>query len=143
MCCLLSHFSHVLLFEIPWTIACQAPLSMGFTKREYWSGKNIGVGCHALLQMIFPTQGLNPHLLCLVQWQVGSLPPAPSGKKASQCLLSPTPSSPIPALCSFSPTPDLLLAFTGALACTLPPPDNDLGPVIKQRGPGMLQSMES
>ena len=37
-------------------------------------GKNIGVGCHALLQGIFLTQGLNPSLLCLLYWQVGSLP---------------------------------------------------------------------
>ena len=29
-------------------------------------GKNTGVGCHALLQGIFPTQGLNPHLLPLI-----------------------------------------------------------------------------
>ena len=29
-------------------------------------GKNIGVGCHALLQGIFPTQESNPHLLCLL-----------------------------------------------------------------------------
>ena len=28
-------------------------------------GKNTGIGCHALLQEIFPTQGSNPHLLCL------------------------------------------------------------------------------
>ena len=34
-------------------------------------GKNTGVGCHALFQGIFPTQGSN---LCLVHWQVGSLP---------------------------------------------------------------------
>ena len=32
-------------------------------------GKNTGVGCHALLQGIFPTQGSNPHLLCLLLWQ--------------------------------------------------------------------------
>ena len=25
-------------FVIPWTVACQAPLSMGFSRREYWSG---------------------------------------------------------------------------------------------------------
>ena len=30
--------SHVLFFVTPWTIACQAPLSMGFSKQEYWSG---------------------------------------------------------------------------------------------------------
>ena len=29
-------------------------------------GKNTRVGCHFLLQGIFPTQGLNPHLLCLL-----------------------------------------------------------------------------
>ena len=34
-------------------------------------GKNTGVGCHFLLQEIFPPQGLNPHLL---HWQVDSLP---------------------------------------------------------------------
>ena len=37
-------------------------------------------GCHALLQEIFPTQGSNPHLLCLLHWQAGSLPLAPPGK---------------------------------------------------------------
>ena len=30
--------NHVWLFVIPWTIACQAPLSMGFSRQEYWSG---------------------------------------------------------------------------------------------------------
>ena len=34
-------------------------------------GKNTGVGCHALLQGIFPTQGSNPRLLCLLHWQAG------------------------------------------------------------------------
>ena len=32
-------------------------------------GKNTGVGYHALLQGIFPTQGLNLHLLSLLHWQ--------------------------------------------------------------------------
>ena len=36
--CELSCFSHVLLFATLWTIACQAPLSMGFSRQEYWSG---------------------------------------------------------------------------------------------------------
>ena len=35
--CLLSRFSHVWLFATLWTIACQAPLSMGFSRQEYWS----------------------------------------------------------------------------------------------------------
>ena len=42
-------------------------------------GKNTGVGCHALLQGIFLTQGSNPCLLCLLHWQAGSLPLAPLG----------------------------------------------------------------
>ena len=33
-----SCFSHVQLFATPWTIACQTPLSMGFSRQEYWSG---------------------------------------------------------------------------------------------------------
>ena len=55
--CVLSHFSLVWLFVTLWTIACQAPLSMGFP------GKNTGVGCHALLQEIFSIQGSN-HVTC-------------------------------------------------------------------------------
>ena len=43
-------------------------------------GKNTRVGCHALLQRIFPTQGSNPSLLCLLHWQVISLPLVPPGK---------------------------------------------------------------
>ena len=35
---LLSHFSRVCLFMISWTLACQAPLSIGFSREEYWSG---------------------------------------------------------------------------------------------------------
>ena len=33
-----SHFSHIQHFVTLWTIACQAPLSMGFSRQEYWSG---------------------------------------------------------------------------------------------------------
>ena len=35
--CMLSHFSRVRLFAALWTVACQAPLSMGFSRQEYWS----------------------------------------------------------------------------------------------------------
>ena len=58
--CVLCSVSHVWLFVTPWTIAHQAPLSMGF------SSKNPGVHNHFLLQGIFPTQGLNLHLPCLL-----------------------------------------------------------------------------
>ena len=36
--CMLSRFSHVQLFATLWTVACQAPLSMGLSRQEYWSG---------------------------------------------------------------------------------------------------------
>ena len=36
--CVCVLFSHVWLFATPWTVACQAPMSMEFSKQEYWSG---------------------------------------------------------------------------------------------------------
>ena len=36
--CVLSRFSPVLLFAALWTVALQAPLSMGVSRQEYWSG---------------------------------------------------------------------------------------------------------
>ena len=35
---MLSHFNHVRLYATLWRVACQAPLSMGFSRQEYWSG---------------------------------------------------------------------------------------------------------
>ena len=35
---MLSHFSRVQVFVTPRTADCQAPLSMGFSRQEYWSG---------------------------------------------------------------------------------------------------------
>ena len=35
---MLSRFSHFQLFETLWIIACQGPLSKGFSRQEYWSG---------------------------------------------------------------------------------------------------------
>ena len=55
--CILSRFSPVQLFVTPWTVARQIPLSVGFSRQEYWSG---------LLGPppgIFLTQELNSHLL--------------------------------------------------------------------------------
>ena len=72
--CVLSRFSCFWLFATLWTVAFQAPLSMGFSRQEHWSG----LPC--LVQGIFMTQGSNLHLLCLLHWQVGSLPLAPPGK---------------------------------------------------------------
>ena len=51
------------------------------------SGMDTGVGCHALLQGIFLTQGSNPRVLCLLHWQMGSLPPVPPGKPGDTSML--------------------------------------------------------
>ena len=61
---MLSCFSHVQLFAAPWTVAHQAPLSLGFSRQEYWSGL-----C-ALLWGIFLTQGSNPcvYVSCTARW---------------------------------------------------------------------------
>ena len=53
-------------FETPGTGACQAPLSLGISRQEYWRRR-----CHFLLQEIFLTQGSNLHFL---HWQANSLP---------------------------------------------------------------------
>ena len=61
--------SHVRLCTTLWTVACQVSLSMEFSRQEYWSGLPF------LTPRDFPlTLGLNPHLLCLLHWQVDSLP---------------------------------------------------------------------
>ena len=38
MCVCAQSLSRVRLFETPWTVAHQAPLSMGFSRQEYWNG---------------------------------------------------------------------------------------------------------
>ena len=65
---------------------CSPP---GSSIHGIFSGTNAGVGCHFLLQGIFPTQGSNPHLLGLLCWQVHFLstgPPEPWAKPNSQHL---------------------------------------------------------
>ena len=44
--------AHMLSHVTPWTAACQAPLSMDFSRQEYWSG------------LPFPS----PHNICLMAW---------------------------------------------------------------------------
>ena len=51
------------------------------------SGKNIGVGCHFLLQEIFLIQGSNPSLLHLLHWQVRSLTLVLPGKPMAECCI--------------------------------------------------------
>ena len=71
--------SCVRLFVTPWTVAQQALCPRNSP------GKNMGVGCHFLLQEIFPTQGSNPGLPhCR---QVGALTSEPPGKHLQICEL--------------------------------------------------------
>ena len=71
----LSCFSHVQLFATLWTIQPARLLCP-------WDspGKNTEVDCLAFLHRIFLTQESNLRLLCLLHWQVSSLPLAPCGK---------------------------------------------------------------
>jgi len=69
----------------PWTVALQAPLSVRFSRQEFWSG-------HSLLQGIFLIQGSNPRAL-----QADSLPSEPPGKpKNPTQILHPQLISPFP-----------------------------------------------
>ena len=108
--CLLSRFSCVRLCD---PIDCSPP---GSSVHGNSPGKNTGVGCGALLQGIFPTQESTPCFLCLLHWQMGSLPAAPRGnpkryhrthqvfRKATVSFVSPSPKS------SLSPAPCCLIS---------------------------------
>ena len=76
--CVLRHFSRVRLCD---PMDCSPPTRL----LCLWNspGKNTGVGCHALLQGVFPTQGST---LYLQHWQVGSLPLTPPGKPPTNYL---------------------------------------------------------
>ena len=63
--------SQVRLFAIPWTVACKAPLSMGFSRQEYWSGLPF------LSPGDLPDPGIEPQSPAL---QADSLPSKPPGK---------------------------------------------------------------
>ena len=79
--CGLSHFSPVRLFATLWHVATDLLFP--------WDspGKNIGVGCHFLLQGIFPTQGSNPRLLACLALPADSLLIAPPGDFTQRILL--------------------------------------------------------
>ena len=63
--------SHVGLFVTPWTVACQAPLSIGFFRQEYWNG----LPCPP--PGYLPNPGIKPSSPAL---QADSLPSEPPGK---------------------------------------------------------------
>ena len=68
---MLNGFSGLWLFVEPWTVAYQAPLSVGFSMQEYWSR----LQCPPPGDL--PDPGIKPTSLRLLLWQAGSLPPAP------------------------------------------------------------------
>ena len=71
LACMLSHSSHVQLFVTPWTVVLQAPLFMGFSKQEYWSG----LPCPPPGDL--PRPGIEPVSPAL---QLDSYPTEPPGK---------------------------------------------------------------
>ena len=54
------------LFATPWSVAHQAPLSLGFPRQEYWSGFQF------LTLGVLPDPGSNPCILHLLHWQADS-----------------------------------------------------------------------
>ena len=68
--CALSHFSCVRLFAILWTIVGQAPLSMGFSRQEYWGG----LPCPPPGDLPNPRIEPASHVSCIGRWV-----PAPPG----------------------------------------------------------------
>ena len=71
MLLLLSHFSRVRLCATPWTVAHQAPLSMKFSRQEYWGGQPF------FPPGDLPAPGIEPRSSTL---QADSLLSEPSGK---------------------------------------------------------------
>ena len=76
----------------PWTVDCQAPLSMGFSRQEYWSG----LPCPPPEDL--PNPGIKPTFLTLLHWQVGFLPLMPQPDPSVHIQFSSVAQS-CPALC--------------------------------------------
>ena len=76
--CVLSHSSRVRLCVTPWTVACQAPLSTGVSRWEYWS--------ELLSSRGSSKPGIKHSFLCLLHWQAGSLPLVTLGKPKIICI---------------------------------------------------------
>ena len=70
------HFYCAVLSQV-WLFATLCAVALQILCPWDSPGKNTGLGCHFLLQRIFPAQGLNPGLL---HWQAGSSPTALAGK---------------------------------------------------------------
>ena len=81
VCCVLSHFSGVWLFVTPWTVAHQAPLSLGILQ-----ARKLELSCPPPRDLPDPETELET--LCLLLWQVGSFPLVPLGKPEEPVILS-------------------------------------------------------
>ena len=84
LCCtiyvwMLSHFSHVRLFVTLWTAAHQAPLSMGFSRQEYWRG----LPCPPPGDL--PDPGIEPVSPATIALKMHSLPRSHQGRP--KCIL--------------------------------------------------------
>ena len=66
--------SGVQLFATPWTVASQAPLSMGFSRQEYWSRLPFPTPGN------FPDSGIKPASLASPEFADGFLTTVPLGK---------------------------------------------------------------
>ena len=82
----LSPISHVRLFATLWTVACQAPLLVEFSRQEYWSG----LPCP--LPGDLPDPVVEPASLTSSAWQASSLPLVPPGKPGSPISFTANPS---------------------------------------------------
>ena len=71
-----KNFSRVQICVTLRTVACQAPLSMGFSRQEYWSG----LPCPPPGDLPQPRD--QTHISYVSYWQAGSLPLVPRGKPA-------------------------------------------------------------
>ena len=77
--CMLSHFSYVQLFATLWPVARQAPLSMGFSRQEHWSG----LPCPPSWDL--PDPGSEPASLMSPALAGRFFTPVPSGKPIEAC----------------------------------------------------------
>ena len=79
--CIFLSYVHCMHIQLCLTLCdptdCSPP---GSSIHGLLQGKYTGVGCHFLLQRIFPIEGLSPRLLHLLHWQADSLPLVPPGK---------------------------------------------------------------
>ena len=81
----MKSLSHVLLLVTPWTAASQAPLSMGFSRQEYWSDEKstdslmgnipLNVICHFPLVVVFNILSLSLIFISLITMLFQCIPP--------------------------------------------------------------------